>query len=133
MDLLRLGNYVLHNGSKSRYKICCDVFSDSDWNVAATLIRAIVGPFRSVEGIPNGGTKLEEILKHYVDDRKEGPHLVVDDVYTSGQSMETAKDLYKTKFDTLNYCVAGAVLFSRGPAPYWISPVFQLNRILFDF
>lgn len=134
MDLFRTGNFVLSSGKKSRYKICCEMFSDSDLNTLCNLIRALVGPFSSVYGIPSGGTRLEQILKHYVDDHKEGPHLIVDDVLTSGRSMEQAKvdRGYKSLLEGCSKYIIGAVIFARGPLPIWIRAVCPLPKELWE-
>ena len=74
--------------------------------------------FREVIGIPEGGVRFAQALERY----KQGgyPTLIVDDVLTTGASMEAIRK--KRGRDSI-----GIVLFARGECPNWITPLFRLS------
>ena len=118
MDLFQGGYFKLHSGRISKFKIECDALTDEDWETMA----GIVGKkllFRDVIGIPTGGTKFAEKLDKYAKPESDLPILVVDDVFTSGKSMERVRA-------ELGNNVIGVVLFARTIPPKWVTPVFQL-------
>jgi RIO-like serine/threonine protein kinase len=76
--------------------------------------------FKDVWGIPSGGTKLRNALSFYCQDDNSLPTLIVDDVLTTGQSME----------ETRHYVhgdVIGYVVFARGECPDWIKALFYME------
>lgn len=115
--LFQLGKVTLHSGQTSNFKIECDNLSEVDLETLAYLI-AKRFRFGEVYGIPTGGDRLAKILECYA---SWGPTLLVDDVLTTGASMEKARrDLGPDRK------VIGVVLFARSkPAP-WIHAVFQM-------
>jgi orotate phosphoribosyltransferase len=120
MNLFETGKFVLSSGTKSWWKIDCDALSDSDWATLADLVRCVVPKFSEVHGVPRGGLKLEKLLKPYCCD--SGPILIVDDVLTTGGSMESLRD----KLDPLGKQeIVGVVVFARSVCPEWIKPLFQ--------
>jgi hypothetical protein len=116
MTLFQRGAIVLHSGRSSWWKIECDSLDNDDLDVLAQLIAERVRPFSSVEGVPTGGLRLADALRPYAS--RCGDLLIVDDVYTTGGSMEE----HRAGRDAL-----GAVVFSRGSCPEWIIPLFQLS------
>ncbi len=120
MNLFQLGDFTLNSGAKSKWKIDCDAFNLTDWNALAEMIASIVGPFSSVEGIPRGGLLLAECLESRT--VRSGIHLIVDDVLTTGGSMERIRKFHPTAI--------GAVVFARGPCPSWIKVLFQMPEEL---
>jgi hypothetical protein len=145
LSLLQLGNFVLNSGKKSRWKLECDALTDADWDAAAYMVWKVAGPFDGVVGVPTGGLRLSARMRQYsCYDPRDGsfilasvkglPRLIVDDVLTTGGSMERTKQkLYeqagvseKERPDLF----AGAVLFARGPCPPWIKAVFQMAEPL---
>lgn len=113
MPLFKLGNCLLSSGDRSLYKIECDALTDADWDCLAALIAAHIN-FGSVEGVPRGGLKLAERLQLHV---TTGRLLIVDDVYTTGQSME----YQRAGRDAIGVCV-----FARGKPAAWVTPIFQM-------
>lgn len=107
MNLFQYGNFVSHAGKDLKWKIECDALSDSDWDCLAQIV-ADRTQFGSVYGIPRGGVKFQKALEKYI---KPGHplRLVVDDVYTTGKSMN----------DVMQSGDLGYVVFAR-------------NRIIFD-
>ena len=122
--LFRFGSHKLASGRLTNVKIDCDALTDDDWEAIAFLARCLVTPYRAVEGVPRGGEKLAEALRPYV--RHDGGLLIVDDVLTTGGSMEHQR---------AGRTASGIVLFSRAAPqdrPHWIQAIFQLNPLLVD-
>lgn len=116
--LFRTGNFNLHSGGKSDFKIDCDALSDESIRNLAKLIAKEVS-FSHVYGVPTGGLRLaRELTRHTLDGYGR---LIVDDVLTTGNSMEEARR-------TLGWDDAtGVVVFCRHPSPpKWIRPIFQM-------
>ncbi len=131
MNLIQYGDFVLNSGVKSKWKIECDAFSDEDWKGLAVMVARMMGNFYSVEGVPRGGIKLAEALRPYC--VSYGPHLIVDDVLTTGGSMKRVADLRMEQEMAKNQPLAypgsvGAVIFARGECPRWIKAVFQMPK-----
>jgi len=127
VNLFQLGSFVLSSGKESSFKIECDALTDDDVKTLAEMIRTMVGSYSSVEGVPTGGLRLAtELEKHK---SLNGPHLIVDDVLTTGGSMEKAVKEHKTRTASEHgdyEPFVGAVVFARGQRPHWIKAVFQM-------
>lgn len=123
-DLFVQGDFTLHSGATSPLKIDCDALSDTDIATVAKMIAGAAKPFRDVVGVPDGGLRLAEELRQYA--VPSGGHLLVDDVWTTGASLE---DL-RLASDWLE-CEAW-VIFSRAPMrsplPWWVHAVFSLDH-----
>jgi hypothetical protein len=127
VNLFQLGDFTLNSGAKSKWKLECDALGDGDWRALAEMVRQLVGPFSGVEGVPRGGLKLAELLRPHAG--LAGPHLLVDDVLTSGGSMARAATEWNRNHPRdcfANGKIAGAVVFARGQCPHWIKAVFQM-------
>jgi len=120
MNLFKLGDFILHSGQKSYWKIDCDALTTEDWVTLARIVYESVGKFRKAIGIPIGGLKLAKALKSYQFSNPEYPILIVDDVLTTGKSMERLRQEINDK------CI-GVVVFARGECPDWITPLFKVN------
>ena len=134
MNLFQLGDFKLHSGEKSSYKIECDALTNDDWKALASIVFKMVGLFSSVEGVPEGGLKLAKELSFFVSNT--GPHLIVDDVLTTGASMEALwqknlADSFYSPYRTIDgKAIVGVVIFARGPCLPWIRPLFQIHERL---
>ena len=108
--------FVGAGGASLPWKIECDALTKDDWIALAK----VAGPglrFGSVEGVPRGGLPFARALLPYLTD---GPLLIVDDVLTSGHSMERHRD---------GRDAIGVVAFQRGVTrPTWIKPVWRLHE-----
>jgi orotate phosphoribosyltransferase len=113
-------NLILHSGKKSDFKIECNELTDTDIECLAYLI-AKKYKFMDVYGIPKGGNLLAEKLRPYGGTGSKRITLIVDDVLTTGESMEEAKKKYQIRGTT----VVGVVIFARGKCPKWVHPIFQ--------
>jgi hypothetical protein len=102
----------LHAGGTSSYKVECDALTDADLECVAFMLVEILPAFGSVEGVPTGGLRLAEKMKKYA---TEGPLLIVDDVLTTGTSMERQRE---------GRDAIGAVIFARQVGPPWVTPLW---------
>lgn len=113
--LFQRGLFRLHSGTEANWKIECDALTREDVATLAMLIAERVGAFSSVEGVPRGGIRLEEELRTF--QSNSGPLLIVDDVCTTGGSLEAQRD---------GRPAVGYVLFSRGAQPSWVRALFTM-------
>jgi hypothetical protein len=113
--LFQLGEFTLHSGEKTFFKLDCDHLSDDDLECVAYMAWCLLPSFGAVEGVPRGGLRLAEKLKKWI---RGGPLLVVDDVTTTGASLEN----HRAGRDAI-----GFVIFSRGFCPSWVTPLFTMR------
>lgn len=123
----KTGEFRLHSGAVSNFKIECDALTDDDWRTLAMLLAERLPEFSHVEGVPQGGTKLAEHMQPYA---IPGPvrQLIVDDVLTTGASMEEHRLLRAEEWGIPRSDIFGACVFARGPHPSWVFPLFTLNE-----
>lgn len=111
--LFQRGTFRLHSGKQSNWKIDCDALTDLDITALAEMIAEGL-QFGSVEGVSTGGLRLAKALEVHV---SEGPLLIVDDVLTTGASIEKQRAGREA---------IGAVIFARGAWPVWVMPLFAM-------
>ena len=128
-NLFQKGEFHLHSGEVSDWKIDCDALTDADLETIAEQLVKRLPPFGRVSGVPTGGLRLAEVLGHHVTDG--APLLIVDDVLTTGSSMEEHAKECLTALSRLGINppepTLGTVIFARGKCPDWITPLFTLN------
>lgn len=118
MSLFNVGAFMLHSGSTSPFLIDCEALVDEDWEALALIIAMSGHPpsFSRVEGVPRGGLRLAAALeRHCFPGRRSAPLLIVDDVLTTGASMEQQRN---------GRDAVGWVVFARGPCPPWVHAIF---------
>lgn len=122
--LFKRGRFVANSELILDFKIECDALSDEDIETLAYMISEKYY-FSDVFGVPRGGDRLADALKKYINS-KHGKILLVDDVLTTGGSMERRREelLKEDEYDE-DY-IFGIVVFARKRCPDWITPVFQL-------
>lgn len=127
--LFKKTDFRMHSGGLAHYKIECDALTDEDLDTLAFIIaqkgreltREESSGIREVYGVPRGGTRLANAMQPYLDTRWGKIRLIVDDVLTTGRSMEQAK-IDKGWSDAF-----GVVIFARGGCPDWIKPIFSMQ------
>ena len=120
--LFQHGQFELHSGLQSRFKIECDALTMGDWYTLAEIARDMMPTFKKVVGVPRGGLNLAGFLNVYEQSDGELDVLIVDDVLTTGGSME------RTRHDGYVLCnVGGLVVFARSTPPDWVVPIFQMR------
>ncbi len=117
-NLLQFGWFSSHSKFQLPWKVDCDAFRDDDWKCIASIIRWKFA-FGKVVGIPRGGSRLGYILEPYTEIGY--PTLIVDDVLTTGRSMEKARR-------EVDGPIIGVVVFARGRVDDWIWPIFQVSE-----
>lgn len=107
--------FVSHAGLPLTWKVECDALTDEDWCALAWVISQHMS-FMTVEGVPTGGLKLAAALQRYCQ-ADASNMLIVDDVYTTGASMEAQR---------AGRDAIGCVVFARTqPTQPWIRAVWQ--------
>jgi hypoxanthine phosphoribosyltransferase len=121
--LFKSGQFTSHSGLTLPFKIDCNALEDEDLDCLAKVVAAKF-EFSKVVGVPRGGLRFAEFLDPHV--RTNGPILIVDDVLTTGRSMEEMwTKVAKDQYDTI-----GVVIVARGPHPTWIYPILYLNDLI---
>ena len=120
MSLFQRREYEMESGGIADYHIDCDALTGQSLDTLAWLV-ASKGSFSAVEAASTRGQRFRDaLLEHRCD---SGVRLIVDDVLTSGASMEAARERLGW------HDAQGVVLFARGPCPGWILPLFSMQWI----
>lgn len=122
MTLFKQGVFTAHSGQELPYKIDCDALTDEDIECIAFIIASKTS-FGVVEGIPSGGCRLADALEPYAEIEASFNMLIVDDVLTSGASMEEWKPRHVSRISPDD--ITGWVIFARGDVPKWVNAVFK--------
>lgn len=118
-DLFLYGNFRLHSGKSSQFKIECEALTLQEWFCLGYQLSLRLPPFGRVEGVPRGGMNLAAMMVEYQTLEAEDPLLIVDDVYTTGGSMEAHRR---------GRPAIGAVVFARTLVTQpWIAALFQME------
>lgn len=127
MNLFQTGSFMLNSGMTSPLKIECDALDEHDWATLAYLVHSKFD-FYDVVGVPTGGTIFADALKPYVSNRKADPFLLVDDVLTTGGSMERTRLEMMSETTDINWPaqIIGVVVFARNEPPPWIHAIFRM-------
>ena len=120
-NLFERGEFTSNAGLMLDYKIDCDALTDEDIETLAKVISDKID-FSTAVSVPRGGDKLTAALKRY-EDIIHNTVLIVDDVLTTGGSMERKKKEVMSEHDSE---IVGVVIFAREKCPDWITAVFQL-------
>lgn len=111
--------FTLQSGGVSRFKIECDALTEEDCHAAANWLLPSIGQFGEVIAVPSTGPTARWFADGFRPHATSGPLLIVDDVLTTGGSMEEARKGRVAK---------GAVIFTRGTLPWWVTALFALNQ-----
>ena len=124
--LFKSGDFKSHSGLDLSWKIEMDVLSDPEWFTIKKMIMEHAPPFREAVGIPEGGVKLGSLLNEHATGDEKDPVCIVDDVLTTGESMEYFLSQYQRNRRLMPFMAIGWVVFARGPCPHWVSALFQM-------
>ena len=124
--LFKSGDFKSHSGLDLSWKIECDALSDSEWFTIKKMIIEYTPPFREAVGVPEGGIKLGSLLNEHATGDEKDPGCIVDDVLTTGESMEYFLSQYQRNRRLMPFMAIGWVVFARGPCPHWVSALFQM-------
>jgi hypothetical protein len=115
--LFKIGRFRSHTGLDLNWKVECDALTPQDWAALAAVVAEMRRySFSEVEGVPNGGLKFAEALRPYAHPRA-GTLLIVDDVMTTGESMEDHRQGREA---------IGVVAFSRTrKMPHWVRAIWM--------
>ena len=117
-------DFKSHAGLDLHWKIEMDALDEAEWKCIARMIMEYQKePFQAAIGIPRGGLKLSGYLNKYSTQNPKDPYLVIDDVLTTGGSMEEFKEEHFK-----NKKVVGWVVFSRKNPASWIKTLFQMPK-----
>lgn len=117
-NLFEKKTFKMHSGDIGHWKIECDALTDEDLDTLAYIIASKL-LFKKIIGVSTGGLRIAKALEKYKSD--EGWCIIVDDVLTTGASMEQAKSQCVDEY------ILGVVLFARDKYPDWIVPVFNMS------
>ena len=121
MNLFQTGVVQLHSGGYSNFKIDCDALTDEDIYSISLQLTLRLPKYHAVEGVPQGGLRLAKAMENFItpfQPIRSDKLLIVDDVFTTGRSMET----WRNDRDAI-----GAVIFARYDTPDWITPLFRME------
>ena len=117
-------DFKSHSGLDLSWKIEMDALSDPEWFTIKKMIMELTPPFKEAVGIPQGGIKLGNLLNEHGTGKEEDPICIVDDVLTTGESMEYFLTQYQR--NRRPFTVIGWVVFARGQCPGWVTSLFQM-------
>lgn len=117
-QLIVPGSFTSHSGLVLPFKIDCDALSDADIQAIAGVMASYGLKYHSVEGIPTGGLRLAAALAPLVSDPGGELPLIVDDVCTTGRSLEEQR---------AGRNAIGQVIFCRGTLPNWCRAIFHVD------
>ena len=124
MNLFEKKEHFMHSGGFSNFKIECDALTDEDIETLAYLISQKFDFSRVNEVASSHKPQLGIALQKYINPDSKN-FLIVDDVLTTGASMEDAR--YSTwAIYPSGTKVIGVVIFARGEPPEWVTPIFRM-------
>ncbi len=117
-------DFIGHSGDPLTWKIECDALFPTEWKCIAKMIMDYEErPFQAALGIPRGGVELGRWLNEYSTQNPKDPYLIVDDVLTTGGSMDEFTNSYFRNREP-NYF--GWVVFARNKPQHWVKVLFQM-------
>ena len=125
IDLFQSVDFKSHSGLDLTWKIEMDALSHKEWECIAKMIMELSPPFKEAVGIPRGGNILGKLLNQHGTGKREDPICIVDDVLTTGGSMNEFKRKRAWRNPT-EYI--GWVVFARTEPPDWVSALFQMPK-----
>lgn len=112
------GAFTAHSGAALNWKVECDALLELDWQGLVMIAEEKLGTqqFQSVIGIPRGGVAFAQALNRnsrICSGNRQDPILIVDDVWTTGKSMN--EEMNRAQATLMYPDVFGLVAFARSP------------------
>ena len=123
IDLFQRIDFTSHSGLDLTWKIEMDALTRDEWECIAHMINELSPPFKEAIGIPRGGVKLGKLLNLHGTGKREDPICIVDDVLTTGGSMNEFKQ--KRHWRNPSKYI-GWVVFARNKPPSSVKALFQM-------
>ena len=120
-NLFERKKFISNAGIPMDFKIDCDALTDEDIETLALIISQRHS-FSHVYSVPTGGDRLAAALQQYCN--TTGGVLIVDDVLTTGGSMERKYEEVAKLHP--NDDIDGVVIFARGLCPIWVEAIFEM-------
>ena len=120
MPLFQWGRFKSAAGLDLNWKIECDALHSHDWACIAHASAKFIGPFGRAIGVPRGGLQLADAFGPLCDPASHRL-LIVDDVWTTGASMNAFADSIGAEGWT------GFVAFARGELPPHVACFANIN------
>src|SRR5690606_30643895 len=108
--LFKWGNFISAAGLELTFKINCDALTEEDWDCIARSCVSHLPKFGDVIPVPTGGIPFAKAFEQFKEPSCPRT-LVVDDVWTTGQSFG------KVLMNRHLFQWVGCVAFARGPVP----------------
>ena len=123
IELFQKIDFKSHSGLDLTWKIEMDALTPNEWECIAHMIMEHTPPFREAVGIPRGGNILGRFMNKHGTGQRQDPICIVDDVLTTGGSMEEFRRKRQWRNPT-EYI--GGVVFARSKPPDWVKVLFQM-------
>lgn len=120
LDLFQTGRFTLNSGVQRDWKIECDSLTDGDIATLARMIAPRLPAFKETIPVPRGGCRLAAALNEYATEGY-GYRLIVEDVLTTGASMEAVRAALPGGNKAL-----GLVIFACKRPPRWVIPIWTM-------
>jgi hypothetical protein len=130
------GEFTSHSGRRLPFKIEADHYTEREMDLFGELIvtrlwgkhhiERVIGMPKSRPGGRDNGGILAQYVRRHLTPRAGGWTLIVDDVLTTGNSMEAMR----RKAEAAGHFCIGAVIDARGLLPPWIRAIQTLDERL---
>lgn len=126
-SLIESGKFTLSSGQETAWRFNEEGLSDETLDALAKIVCRtwIVGLADQIVPAEHGGIRFANALRYKhakIENGRKQHTLVVDDVFTSGRSMERERLKYEEP-------VIGLVILERKPSPTWVYPIFTVNNL----
>lgn len=116
--------FILSSGLASAWRMNIEALSPAEMDALARIaIDDVLNSrhFYAVEGVPTGGIALAHAIYPLISGDERAPLLIVDDVCTTGNSLEKRRAGRHAK---------GLVIFNRGTLPEWAVAIWNFGGII---